>query len=463
MGRQILNLVRARQDKSPHLNLRRRDKKKERGEQISNRVKKTYKYRLYPTESQKEILEKWLSLCRWLYNYFLEERRTFYEKNRKKVSCFEQINKIPELKKEKSELRKIHSQTLQDVVRRLDKTFQNFFRRVKENKAGKKQKLGYPRFKGYQRYDSFVYPQSGFELKGNRLNLSKLGSLKIKFHREIEGTIKTLTVRRTRTHKWFACFSVENKKKLAEKKEIKNALGIDVGLNNFLTTNRGEKIENPRCFRKSEEKLAKIQRWHSRKKLKSKNRNRSRLEVARLHERITNQRLDFLHKLSHKLVKNFQLIAFEKLNIKGMVKNRYLAKSIVDASWNKFLQMLNYKAAEAGSWAIGVNSKNTTQVCSGCQKIVSKTLASRKHKCLNCGLFIDRDINAARNILQLALRSPALNLRAGLGGATLTTVGTTGINPFDKLRIDPERSRRVNAWGVERLLSTLKQEATDFN
>ena len=416
---------------------------------VANQVfKKTYKYRLSPTKRQQEILEKHLSLCRWLYNHFLDERRTLYQKKKIKVSCYDQIKKIPQLKKEKPELIKVYSQTLQDVVRRLDKAFQNFFRRVEENKNGEKQKPGYPRFKGSWRYDSFVYPQSGFELrekegklnhpgdnKGSRrdlsLRLSKIGSIKLKLHRPIEGGIKTLTIRRTRTNKWYACFSVEAKKELPKKKVIQKAIGIDVGLNSFLTTSQGEKIDNPRYLIKSEEKLAKIQRWHSRKKLKSKNRGKSRLKVARLHEIVTNQKLDFLHKLSRKLVNNFQLIAFEKLNIKGMTRNKYLAKAIVDASWNRFLQQLRYKAAEAGIWAVEVNPKNTTQVCSGCKNIVPKTIAKRIHQCPFCGLTLDRDINAARNILQLALN----------------TVGTTGIN----------------ACGVGRLLPTTKQEATHFN
>ena len=409
-------------------------------------LKKTYKYRLSPTRGQQALLEKQLSLCRWLYNHFLEERKTLYEENKTKLTCYDQIKKIPELKKEKPELKNVYSQTLQDVARRLDKSFQNFFRRIKENKNGEPQKPGYPRFKGYWRYDSFVYPQSGFQLKDDKPHLSKIGFLKIKLHREIEGDIKTLTIRRTNTNKWYACFSVENNKELPKKKEIKNAVGIDVGLTSFLTTDRGEKVDNPRYLIKSEEKLAKTQRGHSRKKLKSKNRQKSRLRIAKLHEKITNQRLDFLHKLSRKLINNFQLIAFEKLNIKGMIKNKYLAKSIIDASWNKFLQQLRYKAAEAGLWAVEVDSKNTTQVCSGCRKIVPKTLAFRKHKCPKCGLTIDRDINAARNILQLALQSPALKLRAGLEGLALNTVGTTGIN----------------ACGVGRLLPTMKQEATVF-
>jgi len=394
-------------------------------------LKKTYKYRLYPTNAQQEILEEQLSLCRWLYNHFLEERRVLYEKNETKTTGYDQIKKIPELKKVKPELKKVYSQTLQDAVRRLDKAFQNFFRRVKENKNGKKQKPGYPRFKGYWRYDSFVYPQSGFQLKNNKLNLSKIGSIKIKLHREIEGDIQTLTIRRTKTNKWYACFSVEILKESPKKKEVQNIVSIDVGLDNFLTTNQGEKINNPRYLIQSEEKLSQIQRWHSRKKLKSSNRSKSRLGIAKLHEKITNQRQDFLHKLSNKLIKSFQLIAFEKLDINGMLKNRYLARSISDASWNKFLQMLTYKAAEAGVWAVEVNSKKTSQLCSGCGNIVPKSLAVRKHKCPQCGLVIDRDINAARNILNLALN----------------TVGTTGIN----------------ACGVGRLLPTTKQEATDFN
>lgn len=401
----------------------------------SQTLKRTYTYRLYPTKTQQDILERQLSLCRWLYNHFLEKRRILYKENKIKISCCHQIKEIPKLKKEKPELNDVYSQTLQDVVRRLDKAFQHFFRRVEANRNGiKKQRAGYPRFKGYRRYDSFTYPQSGFKLKDNRLYLSKIGSLKIRLHRPIEGNIKTLTIRRTNTNKWYACFSVEIRKELSKKKEIKNKIGIDVGLTNFLTTDKGEKIDNPRYLAKLERKLAKLQRWHSRKKLKSKNREKSRLKIARLHEKISNQRTDFFHKLSRKLINSFQLIAFEKLNLKGMIKNNYLAKSIADASWSRFFQHLKYKAEEAGIWVVEVNSKNTSQICSGCGGFVRKTLTQRKHQCLHCGLTIDRDINSARNILQLALIS-------------FRTAGTAGIN----------------ACGVGRILSTMKQEATGFN
>ena len=399
---------------------------------MANQVlKKTYKYRLYPTKAQQKILEKHLFLCCWLYNHFLGERKILYKKNKTKITCYGQIKRIPELKKQKPELKEVYSQTLQDIAGRLDKAFKNFFRRIKENKQGKKQKPGFPRFKGYWRYDSFVYPQSGFELKNNKLFLSTIGFLKIKLHREVEGDIKILTIKRTNTNKWYACLSTENNKALPEKKKIKKMIGVDVGLTSFLTTNEGDKVDNPRYLKGSEEKLSQMQRWHSRKKLKGKNRSKSRLRVDRIHEKITNQRQDFLHKLSNRLIKNFQLIAFEKLNIKGMVKNKYLARSIYDVSWARFLQMLTYKAVEAGVWAVGINPKNTSQTCSSCNHIVKKTLATRIHRCPKCGLTIDRDINAARNILQLAL----------------TTVGTT----------------EINACGVERMLPTVKQEAIGFN
>ncbi|MDA2922001.1 transposase [Patescibacteria group bacterium AH-259-L07] len=413
-------------------------------------LKRTYKYRLYPTKAQETLLKGQLSSCRYLYNHFLEQRRTAYEKDKTRITCFDQIKQIPQLKGEKPELNEIYSQVLQDVPRRLDKAFQNFFRRVTENKNGKNQKPGYPRFKGKNRYDSLVYPQSGFELQDNKLypvksdkvgaakpqfnrvNLSKIGPVTIILHREIQGTIKTLTIQRTSTHKWYACFSVEINQAFPNKTKIEHIkhehmIGIDVGLNSFVTTSNGDTIDNPRYLRKSEQKLGKIQRKHSQKKLKSKNRNKSRLKVAALHEKITNQRTDFLHQLSRHLINNFQFIAFEKLNISGMVRNKYLSKSIADASWGTFLQMLTYKAEEAGVWAQGVNPQHTSQICSNCQKTVPKSLATRIHKCPDCNLTIDRDINAAKNVLTLGLN----------------TVGTTGIN----------------ACEVEGLPSTVKQEA----
>lgn len=384
-------------------------------------LKRTYRFRLYPNKKQEKILENQLTLCRWLYNYFLAQRRDFFKEKKISISCYQQIKELPELKKERPELRKVYPQVLQEVTKRVDRTFQNFFQRIKA-----KQKAGYPRFKGKRRYDSFTYPQNGFEIKEGKLKLSRIGEIKIKPNRKTEGKIKTLTIRKTSTQKWFASIVVELNKELPEKKPIKEAIGIDMGLNSFLTTDKGEKVENLRYLVKSENKLAKIQRWHSKKKLKSSNRQKSRLKLAKIHEKIKNQRIDFLHQLSRKLVNNFQLIAFEKLNVKGMLKNKYLSRSISDASWNRFLEILKYKAAEAGIWAVEVNSKNTSQVCSGCGNIVPKTLAVRKHKCPNCKLEIDRDINAARNILNLALN----------------TVGATGIK----------------TCGVGRWLPTMKQE-----
>jgi len=390
---------------------------------MSNQIlKRTYRFRLYPNKHQEEILKRHLALCRWLYNYFLAQRKEFYKKEKRGISLYQQIKELPKLKKENPQLKEVYGQVLQGVVKRVDKALQLFFKRLKTKKG----KAGYPRFKGENRYDSFTYPQNGFEIKDGKLKLSKIGSIKMRPGWKIEGKIKTLTIKRTSTQKWFACFSVEVIKELSEKKEIKEFIGIDLGLNSFLTTDKGEKVENPRYLIKSEEKLAKIQRWHSRKELGSNNRLKSKLRLARIHEKITNQRLDFLHKLSKKLVKTFQLIAFEKLNIKGMLKTKYLSRSISDVAWNRFLQMLRYKAAEAGIWAIEVNSKKTSQLCSGCGDIVPKNLNIRTHRCSKCGLTIDRDINSARNILYLALN----------------TLG----------------AREIDAWGVGRILSTMNQE-----
>lgn len=401
-------------------------------------IKRTYKYRLKPTKAQQTLFEDWLYLCRWLYNYFLEQRKNAYEKDKTRITCYDQIKQIPKLKKQKPELKQIYSQVLQDVPRRLEKSFLNFFRRVLENKNGKTQKPGYPRFKGKNRYDSLIFPQSGFNLKSNKLNISKIGSIKIILHRQIQGNIKTLTIRRTNTNKWYACFSVQIDQELPIKPRIKsikqeNMIGIDMGLNNFLTTSQEQKIHNPRYLRESEQKLGKIQKKHSKKKLKSRNRNRSRLKIARLHEKINNQRTDFLHQLSKSFVNNFQFLAFEKLNIKGMVKNRYLSKSISDASWGKFLQMLVYKAEEAGIWAQEVNPRDTSQLCSNndCERIVpKKTLSVRIHKCPFCKLVLDRDINAAKNILKLGL----------------ATAGTA--------ESSASQSAGRNACGVGRLLPT---------
>ena len=359
---------------------------------------KAYRYRLYPTKSQVSQMEQTLEICRWVYNETLAMRKSAWEQEQRSISYYESKRQIPLWKKEHPELSGVYSQVLQDVSMRVDLAFKAFFRRVK---AG--ENPGYPRFKGRGRYDSFTYPQYGFKLDGDRLHLSKIGDVKVVLHRPVEGTIKTLTIRRSSTGKWYACFSVEYDPSPLPQKET--TVGIDVGLESFATLSNGEKIENPRFFRTDEKALAKAQRKFSKAGKGTPERKKARKIVAHIHERIANRRLNFAHQTSRRLVDRFGTIVFEDLNITNMQKNHHLAKSIADVAWNMFITITGSKAGEAGSRVILVNPRNTSQQCSRCGMIVAKTLSDRVHSCPHCGLVMDRDQNAAINIMRLGLQS----------------------------------------------------------
>ena len=359
---------------------------------------KAYRYRLFPTKSQVSQMEQTLEICRWVYNETLAMRKNAWEQEQRHISYYESKRQIPLWKKERPELSTVYSQVLQNVTLRVDLAFKAFFRRLKSG-----EKPGYPRFKGKGRYDSFTYPQYGFKLDGDRLHLSKIGDVKIVLHRPIEGTIKTLTIRRSATGKWYACFSVEYDPTPAPQKE--SVVGIDVGLESFATLSNGEKIENPRFFRTDEKALAKAQRKLSKAEKGTPERKKARKIVAHVHERIANRRLNFAHQTSRKVVDRFGTIVFEDLNITNMQKNHHLAKSIADAAWSMFITITESKAEDAGSRVILVNPRNTSQICSRCGMIVAKTLSDRVHSCPHCGLVMDRDQNAAINIMRLGLQS----------------------------------------------------------
>jgi putative transposase len=364
-----------------------------------NTAMKTYKYRLYPTKTQKLKLESTLNDCRWLYNSALEQRKIAYRQFGVSLNYYKQASELKELG-----FKHIHSQVLQDVLKRADKAFQNFFRRVKLG-----EKPGYPRFKGYGWYDSFTYPQSGFNLTDNKLKLSKIGTIKVKLHRKIKGTIKTCTIKRE-LNNWYVCFACEVEPMPLPK--TNKVIGVDMGLEKFATLSDNTMIENPKYLRKSESKLKCEQRKLSRKKKGSNQRKKQRERVAKLHRKIRNQRTDFLHKESKKLVDNYDVIVFEDLQIKNMVKNHHLAKSISDASWSKFIEYTTYKAENAGKMVKFVNPRNTSQICSSCGLTVKKSLAVRVHKC-TCGLTLDRDVNAAINILRLGTNPGGATAIAG--------------------------------------------------
>ena len=372
-------------------------------------MRKSFKYRIYPTKSQRSRMERTLDLCRWVYNQTLAYRKNAWEQDNKSVSKFETYNKLPEWKVEKPELTEVHSQVLQNVQERVDLAFKAFFRRVKSG-----EKPGYPRFKGKGWYDSFTFPQSGFKLVSGKLRLSKIGDVKIKLHRPIEGKIKRLTIRRTSTGKWFACFSVEIDDPPKPPWKDGSMVGIDVGLESFATLSNGEKIDNPRFFRSEEKALAKAQKRLSKCEKGTPERRKALKVVQRIHERIANMRYDFAHQISNQLVSKYGLIAFEDLSIANMLKNHNLAKSISDAAWRMLVTITSYKAESAGSIVVLVDPRNTSQLCSRCGLKVTKSLSDRVHECPQCGLVMDRDENAAINILRLGLqslpkaRSPAL-------------------------------------------------------
>ncbi|WP_395088939.1 RNA-guided endonuclease InsQ/TnpB family protein [Armatimonas sp.] len=379
-------------------------------------MRKAFVYRLYPTPAQETALDGVLALCREVYNSMVNWRKHDFEVSGQSPNYYEQKKALPIWKQSHPELREIHSQTLQDVVKRVDLAFQAFFRRVKAAPKGYPSP-GYPRMKGIGQYDSFTFTQGGYSVTENALTLFKIGVVKVVFYRAIEGEIKTLTIRK-RSEKWFACFLCEVVvESLSESQE---SIGIDVGLSQFATLSDGSTLENPRFFRKEEKALAKAQRKLSRQKRGSSSRREARKVVSRIHERIRNRRHNFVHQFARRLVNRYGTIVVENLNVKGMVKNpgtlRVLAKSISDASWSMFRSVLTQKAESAVRRLVSVEPAYTSQDCrvpSGCCGYrVRKKLSERVHSCPNCGLVLDRDHNAALNIISLGLQRVSQSVEA---------------------------------------------------
>jgi putative transposase len=353
---------------------------------------KAYKYKLKLNAKFEAACGAALNICRELYNAALQERRDAYRINGLSINYHAQAIQLPQIKQLREDVGKIHSQVLQDALRRVDKTFDAFFRRCQNGETP-----GYPRFKSASRFDSFTYPQSGFRFEGDKLHLSKIGSCRLRLSRPIEGTIKTCTIKRE-ADGWYAVFAVEeNQSRFFPK--TGETVGIDVGIENFATLSAGEVVENPEFLRESERELKTAQRRVSRRESKRSNRRRKAVNLLRKkHQKIRRQRADFHHKTALKIVRGFDAIAVEDLNVKGMVKNHHLAKSISDAGWNQFVLILMSKAEEAGREVIKVNPSYTSQDCSKCGHRVRKTLATREHRCVNCGFIAHRDHNAALNI-----------------------------------------------------------------
>src|SRR5260221_515890 len=388
--------------------------KKERKQKNPNIRNTNYKFRIYPTSKQIGKMEWTLRRCKELYNAALEERREAYRMSGVSISYTVQANQLPAVKEVREEYQDIHSQVQQDVLKRLDKAMQAFFRRVMNG-----EKPGYPRFKSGDRYDSFTYPQGGYEIINKHLHLSKIGHIRMKLHREIIGTIKTCTIKRE-GEQWYAIFTAEyefDPSKTFHPSE--EEVGIDLGIHSFAALSDGTFIENPRVYRHAEQEIKEAHQKIARRKKGSHRRNRAKKELSRLYRKARNRRKDFLHKQSKKLVKGHRTLVFEELQIENMTKRpkpkqdeetgHYLPngaaakgglnKSILDAGWGAFVTMCSHKAEEAGGKVVKVAPHGTSQACSGCGCIVPKELEVRWHSCPHCGCELDRDHNAARNIL----------------------------------------------------------------
>jgi len=353
-------------------------------------MRKSYQFRIYPNKNQEVKLNSALSTCRRLYNDSLSERKRQAELNNlyrsfdvfpwgkpEWINYYDQQNALPDNKNQYQ--KELHSHVLQNVLRRVDIAFKNFFRGN-----------GYPRFQGRNRYNSFTYPDSngGYKIIDGLLWLSKIGKIKLVQHREMEGRIKTCTIKKD-IDQWYVIFSVDIDKQMPTV-EVKTSTGIDVGLSSLLTLSNGEQIKPPEFLRASEKKLTREQIKLSKKKRGSNNRRKQRTEVAKVHRKTRNQRKDFAHKTSRILVDTYDKIVFEDLQIKNMMRNHHLSKSISDAGWYQLISLTKSKAEYAGKTVELVNPKGTSQVCiCGCS--VPKKLSMRIHNCPKCGLVSGRD------------------------------------------------------------------------
>ncbi|NET67801.1 MAG: transposase [Moorea sp. SIO1G6] len=371
-----------------------------------------YQYKLKPTKVQKILINNWLSMLCAQYNYLLADRFSWYEQNRCSINAcplvchlpdlrnnpdyFSQNKTLPNLKKTHPWYKTVHSQVLQDVVKRVKLAFDRF---IKGDSNGKRS--GRPRFKKRHRYRTFTYPQMKEGcLEGNLINLPKLGKLKVILHRPIPAgfKIKTATITK-KCDGYYLVLSLEDKTVPEIKPDINpdSIVGIDVGLKEFLTTSEGETINIPQYYRKSQKRLKVIQKRVSRRQKGSNNRLKAIKQLGKQHKKVADKRKDFHFKTTNYWLSKYDVIAHEKLNVKGMAKSR-LAKSVLDAGWSSFLAILTSKALNAGLLAIPVSAQNTSQNCSNCGRKVPKKLHVRWHDCPHCGCSLDRDHNAAINI-----------------------------------------------------------------
>ena len=360
-------------------------------------LRRTYRYRIYPTLRQELALEAQLRFACELYNAALEQRRDAWRRQRRSLSYVTQCRDLTDLRAAGLGPGQMNCTAMRDPLRRLDRAFAAFFRRVK---AGTK--AGYPRFRAARRYDSLTWA-NGWALVDGRLAVQGVGHIKVKWHRLLPGSgrVRTITVRRV-AGRWHACLSLKLPATRVVVATARLPVGIDLGIKHFAALSTGEQIASPHAQRTALRRLRVIQRRLARRRKGSRRRQKAGYLLSRQYERIRNVRRDHAHKLSRRLISEFGVIATEKLNIRALARG-FLAREVSDQAWAAFLKVLEYKAAEAGTELIKVRPRGTSQTCSGCGTEVPKRLSERIHSCPRCQLVIDRDINAARNILRLGL------------------------------------------------------------